>query len=196
MVRRSSIIPALIAFGAFVLASYSGFPRAAVHADDSSQEWREALIQSLAPGDIVFRRGIGATADAVAAASTLSVGAAVWTHVGIVTRGDPSGPLAVVHASDDRGVVQDPPERFFSRAEASAGSKISVKDGEGASKAALAWLGTPFGFRVGEIYCTQLVLDAFESSGTILDVKARRLPMIAPVVLPDDLAAALAQDRL
>lgn len=157
----------------------------------ADEAWREALIENLKPGDVVFRRGIGASADAVATATRLSTGATKWTHVGIVTESLDRSHLLVAHASDDRGVVLDSPARFFSPAEASAGESISVEGGEGAGRIAAKSVGVPFGFGAGQIYCTALVVGALKASGILVAVKAKRLPMVSYVILPDDLALAL-----
>lgn len=158
--------------------------------------WRQSITTDLRSGDIVFRRGLGAVADAVAAASFSTAGRAQWTHVGIVAQPVAGGPVYVVHAIDDRGVVMDPPERFFSAAEASGGSFVRVEGGEGAAKAALNFVGRPFDTLLSlsdheALYCTELVSVAIRQAGKRMNVPLRKLPLNEPVMFPDDLHRAL-----
>lgn len=166
------------------------------HADPEPAAWRQSVTVDLQPGDIVFRRGVGVVADAVAAASFSSSGRATWTHVGIVAQPVAGGPLYVIHAIDDRGVVMDPPERFFSAAEASAGSFVRVEGGEGAARAALNFVGRPFDTLLtlsdqDALYCTELVSVAIRQAGKPLEVPMRKLPLNDPAMFPDDLYRAL-----
>lgn len=158
--------------------------------------WRQSITAGLHPGDIVFRRGVGPLADAVAVASFSSVGRANWTHVGIVTQPAGGGPLYVTHAIDGRGVVMDPPERFFSAAEASAGSVVRMERGRGVAKIAMSFVGRPFDAALllsnqEAIYCTELIFISKRRAGIRLEVPLRKLPLSEPVLMPDDLQRAL-----
>lgn len=159
--------------------------------------WRQPVIAELRPGDIAFRRGVGPVAEAVAAASFSSAGRAQWTHVGIVTQPVPGGPLYVLHAIDDRGVVMDPPERFFSAAESAAGSFVRIDGGEGVAKMAMNFVGRPFdgslslSDRQEALYCTELIFVSMRHAGIRLEVPLRKLPLSVTVMFPDDLHRAL-----
>lgn len=180
---------------AVFLLPYSG--DGGVQAAAAPTAWRQPVIADLRPGDIVFRRGVGPVADAVAAASFSSVGRAQWTHVGIVAQPAPGGPLYVLHAIDDRGVVLDPPERFFFAAESAAGSFVRIDGGEGVARMAMNYVGRPFdgslslSDRQEALYCTELIFVSMFHAGIRPKVTLRKLPLIEPVMFPDDLHRAL-----
>lgn len=158
--------------------------------------WRQSVTANLRPGDIVFRRGVGPLADAVAGASFSAAGRARWTHAGIVAQLVAGGPLYVVHAIDGRGVVADAPQRFFSATESSAGNFVRVEGGERAAHIALGFLGRPFDASLSTadqaaLYCTELVFVSLRHAGVSLDVPLRRLPLSASVMFPDDLERVL-----
>ena len=158
--------------------------------------WRQLVTDGLLPGDIVFRRGVGALADAVAAASFSSASRAHWTHVGIVAQPVAGGPLYIVHAIDDRGVVMDPPQRFFSAAESSAGSFVRVEGGEGVARVVMGFVGRPFDASLSlshseSLYCTELISVSMRHAGIRLDAPLRKLPLSEPVMFPDDLHRTL-----
>jgi cell wall-associated NlpC family hydrolase len=159
--------------------------------------WRQSVTADLRPGDIVFRRGVGPTADAVSLASLSSAGMVAWTHVGIVAQLAKDGPLYVVHAIDDRGVVMDPPERFFSAAESSAGTFVRLGGGEGVARIAMGFVGRAFDaslslFDHEDFYCTELIFVSMRQAGIRLDIPLRKLPMHEePVMFPDDLYRVL-----
>lgn len=162
--------------------------------------WRQTIVDNLHPGDIVFRRGVGAVADTVAVASTISsAGQARWTHVGIVARPTDGGPLYVIHAIDDRGVVADPPERFFSPAEASAGEVVRFEGGKQAAMIAIGFVGRPFDGALSltdeeHLYCSELIFMSMKRAGISLNVPLRKLPLVNELVmLPEDLHGALLQ---
>lgn len=167
-----------------------------VPAASESSAWRQSVTAGLLPGDIVFRRGVGPIADVVAAASFSSAGRASWTHAGIVAQLVAGGPLYVVHAIDGRGVVIDPPERFFSAAESSAGSLVRVDGGEGVARVAMGYIGRPFDAALsfsdhGTLYCTELIAVSMRLAGIRLEAPLRKLPLSEPVMFPDDLYWAL-----
>lgn len=167
-----------------------------VPAASESFAWRQSVTAGLLPGDIVFRRGVGPLADAVAAASFSAAGRARWTHAGIVAQLVAGGPLYVVHAIDGRGVVADAPQRFFSATESSAGNFVRVEGGERAAHIALGFLGRPFDASLSTadqaaLYCTELVFVSLRHAGVSLDVPLRRLPLSASVMFPDDLERML-----
>ncbi len=180
---------------AVFLLPYSG--DGGVQAAVEPTAWRQPVIADLRHGDIVFRRGVGPVADAVAAASFSSVGRAQWTHVGIVAQPALGGPLYVLHAIDDRGVVLDPPERFFSAAESAAGSFVRIDGGEGVARMAMNYVGRPFdgslslSDRQEALYCTELVYVSMFHAGIRPKVALRKLPLTEPVMFPDDLHRAL-----
>lgn len=158
--------------------------------------WRQSVTAGLRPGDIVFRRGVGPTADAVSLASLSPAGRVAWTHVGIVAQPVKDGPLYVVHAIDDRGVVMDPPERFFSAAESSAGSFVRFGGGEGVARIAMGFVGRAFDASLSlsnheDLYCTELIFVSMRRARIRLDIPLRKLPMSEPVIFPDDLHRAL-----
>lgn len=170
-----------------------GAPRAAHQSSDSN--WRTALADQLQPGDVVFRRGTGPEAEVVAGASIGTSGESRWTHVGIVASG-PAGGLRVIHADSSRGVVADEPGRFFSVSEARSGDFLRVAGGSSAAQAAESYLGLPFDAEFSlkdkrALYCTELVLAAFEDAGTGVRPALRKLPLSEPMAFPDDLATAL-----
>lgn len=190
-------LPWLTVVAAFALLPLSGDGG---HAAPEPAAWRQSITADLQPGDIVFRRGVGAVADAVAAASFSSSGRANWTHVGIVAQPVAGGPLYVIHAIDDRGVVMDPPERFFLAAEASAGGFVRIEGGEGVARIATRYLRRPFDASLSlsdheALYCTELVSVAMREAGLRLDAPLRKLPMSEPVIFPDDLYRALVAQR-
>jgi hypothetical protein len=169
-----------------------------VQASVEPSTWRQTAIADLRPGDIVFRRGVGPTADAVSLASLSSVGRVAWTHVGIVAQPVKDGPLYVVHAIDDRGVVMDPPERFFSAAESSAGTFVRLGGGEEVARIAMGFVGRPFdgslslSDRQHALYCTELIFVSMRHARIRLDIPLRKLPMHEePVMFPDDLYRVL-----
>lgn len=160
--------------------------------------WRQSVTTDLRPGDIVFRRGVGPTADAVSLASLSSAGRVAWTHVGIVAQPVKDGPLYVVHAIDDRGVVMDLPERFFSAAESSAGSFVRFGGGEGVARIAMGFVGRAFDASLSlsdqkSLYCTELVSVAMRKAGFRMDITLREMPLSEPVMFPDDLHRVLVQ---
>lgn len=186
--------PWLIMVAAFALLPLPGDSRFPVAAEVES--WQRSVIDRLLPGDIVFRRGVGPLADAVAAASFSSAGRARWTHVGIVAQPVAGGPLYVVHAIDGRGVIIDTPENFFSSKESSFGDFIRIQGGVGVAEVAMRYVGRPFdaSFSMADqtaLYCTELILVSMHEAGATPLVQPRRLPLISEVFLPDDLANAL-----
>lgn len=177
------------------LSGDGGLPAAA-----EPSSWRQSVTADLRPGDIVFRRGVGPLADAVAVSavsfSSAAAGRARWTHVGIVTQPEPGGPLYVVHAIDGRGVVMDTPGRFFSSKESSEGGFIRIENGASAAETAMRFVGRPFdaSFSMADqaaLYCTELILVSMREAGITPRIQARRLPLISEVFFPDDLADAL-----
>ena len=166
------------------------------HAAPEPAAWRQSVTSDLHPGDIVFRRGVGPLADAVAATSFSVAGRTHWTHVGIVAQPVAGGPLYVVHAIDDRGVVMDAPKRFFSAAESSAGSFVRVEGGEGVARIAMGFMGRPFDASLSlsdheALYCTELIFVSMRQAGIRLEAPLRKLPLSEPVMFPDDLHRAL-----
>ena len=192
MVRAFLILflPVLIVGAALGLGPGAGVEAGAGAGLLPSDEWRDRIVRDLRPGDLVFRRGRGGVSDAIAIASGSAL---AWTHVGIVVQ-PPSfaGPL-VLHAIDGRGVVIDPPERFFSEIEASAGAVVRLRGGAAAAQHALAYAGRPFDHSLAmseqdRLYCTELVVVALRAAGVVIDPPLRRLPLVSePVLMPDDL---------
>ena len=104
--------------------------------------------------------------------------------------------MYVVHAIDDRGVVMDPPERFFSAAESSAGSFVRFGGGEGVARIAMGFVGRAFDASLSlsdheDLYCTELIFVSMRQARIRLDIPLRKLPMNEPVMFPDDLHRAL-----
>jgi hypothetical protein len=184
--------PLVAALVLLPLPGDGGLPAAAEPA-----AWRQSVTADLRPGDIVFRRGVGPMADAVAGASSLVADDARWTHVGIAVRIRPGGQLYILHAIDGRGVTLDTPDQFFSPAEAIAGEIKRVKGGEQAASFGIQFIGRPFDadFLMSDhsaLYCSELVLAALGGAGIAVDVPLRKAPLItSKIAFPDDLAKAL-----
>jgi len=162
-----------------------------------ARDWRAVLIDSLKPGDIVFRRGQGGISETIATAQQWVRGQKTrWTHAGIVHQIKPGGPIYIIHAVE-RGVTLDTPAAFFSATEALAGTVMSG-DTRLAHEAAQL-LGRPFDEAFVEsdggerVYCTELVTLAADAAGIPIPVKRRMMPVALreAVILPDDLAEAL-----
>lgn len=132
---------------------------------------------SLMTGDVVFRLGGGAMSYAVAYMDRDGA----YSHVGIVV--DSAGRKMVVHAvpgepdfnGDPDRVKMDTPEHFFSAMNANAGEICRPENpeiGERAAAAAMAYYrrGALFDHRYNaddttEVYCTELIVRAFEKAG-------------------------------
>ncbi len=132
---------------------------------------------SLMEGDVVFRLGGGAMSYAVAYVDR----GGAYSHVGIVV--DSAGQKMIVHAvpgepdfeGDPDRVKMDTPERFFSTLNAKAGEVCRPQDGELAKRASV--IAKEYyrqrilfdhrydGNDSSELYCTELVVKAFEKAG-------------------------------
>jgi len=163
----------------------------------AAEDWRKLLIDSLKPGDVVFRRGNGDISDAIAIVQQIVRGYETrWTHVGVVHQIRPGGSLYVIHALE-QGVVLDTPELFFSEGEALAGSV--VRGDVVVAHEAAQMLGRSFDRAFIEsdggelVYCTELVTLALDAAGFSVRVKRRVVPvgLNEPVVFPDDLFDAI-----
>jgi len=123
-------------------------------------------------GDVVFRVGEGAAAEAVRAA-TAHCGDMPFSHAGIVMR-SPEG-LFVVEASGEHGTVVTPYDEFLS-ASTSVGGRPAVAVGrvrcsrrvaDEAVRRALTFVGMPYDDEFlpdnGKLYCSELVREAFLS---------------------------------
>jgi hypothetical protein len=160
----------------------------------------------LRPGDLLFRTGDSAQTAAVVAAE-----GGGWSHVGIVVR-SASGGLELIHASpadepgEFYGVRRESLEEFARHAYA-IGAYRPQSDSAAAYAAARAehYLGRHFDAQLdaesdAEIYCTELVTDAFAGSGLSLDPGRTRytVPLLGTVsvISPNALAAMSALSRV
>lgn len=165
------------------------------------ERWRAALIRDLRPGDIAFRRGVGALSRTVSHFSAYAGSRETrWTHVGIAVRPGGSEKIYILHAIDGRGVVLDTPEKFYSPDEAVAGEIRRIGGSEKAAYVAMQFVGRPFDaeFSLSDhtaMYCTELVLTALKAAGTPVEVILRKVPLVEEnIAFPDDLADALNND--
>ncbi len=131
----------------------------------------------LQTGDVVFRLGGGAMSHAVAYIDRDGA----YSHVGIVV--DSAGKKMIVHAvpgepdfdGDPDRVKMDTPERFFSSINANTGEVCRPLDREVAARAAAAAMKfyerrALFDHHYDandstEVYCTELIVRAFEGAG-------------------------------
>jgi len=160
----------------------------------------------LRPGDLLFRTGDSARTAAVVAAE-----GGGWSHVGIVVR-SASGGLELIHASpadapgEFEGVRRESLDAFARHAYA-IGAYRPQSESAAAYAAARAehYLGRRFDAQLDadsdtELYCTELVAEAFRGSGLSLDPGRThyRVPLLGTVSLisPNALAAMSGLSRV
>lgn len=171
---------------------------------DAGVLYQEIQQNSLPNGALIFRRGTGTEAGAVAIVER----GGLWSHVGLIASG-PNG-VTVIHAvpAEEDGkpdvVKEDSLEYFLAKGRATHAAVMLVKgvgekEAETAVKAARRMIGMPFGIHPdaaetkGEIYCTTLVETAWKTVGITLTDKRDNIHMPflgGSYLLPDTLAAS------
>lgn len=161
-------------------------------------------LYDLPNGALIFRRGRGVEAHVVLTAQPAG---ARWSHVGLISVG--SNGVTVIHAApaeaeDQPGMVKEEPLATYLAEEHAVNAEVMIvngaspEDAEAVIHAARRMIGTPFGVHPDnkdsrEIYCTQLVLSAWESVGITLTRQRDRIqiPFIEGLYLmPDTLASS------
>lgn len=156
----------------------------------------------LKAGDVVFRRGLGFTSQAV----ILAEGGGAYSHTGLVI--DSAGHPMIVHAvpgepdykGDEDRVKMDTPAEYFRKDRAQTGAVYRHKDSIAARRAAERALQT---YRrhplfdhdyddsdTTRLYCTELVVHAYRTAGYQLrGVGCQHLHLVgfeADCILPSD----------
>ncbi|WP_027467668.1 YiiX/YebB-like N1pC/P60 family cysteine hydrolase [Deefgea rivuli] len=199
----------LIRLGTIALLGWISFLLITTWSDRRHQQtapislYQTISLNSLPNGALLFRRGKSTESDAV----VMSKDGSKWSHVGLIASG--ANGITVIHAvpAEEYGkpdVVKEDQLQYFLADERAVDAAVmrvngvDDKEAEAAVQAARRMIGMPFSIHpenktTNGIYCTELVLLAWQAAGiTLTELRDNvQFPFFSgQYLLPDTLASS------